>query len=33
MNYNHKEIEAFWQKYWAEQQTFKAQNDSTKPKY
>ena len=33
MNYNHKEIEAFWQKYWADHQTFKAQNDSTKPKY
>ena len=33
MNYNHKEIEAFWQKYWADNHTFKAQNDSTKPKY
>ena len=33
MNYNHKEIEAFWQKYWADHQTFKAQNDSIKPKY
>ena len=33
MTYNHKEIEAFWQEYWAEQQTFKAQNNSTKPKY
>ena len=33
MTYNHKEIEAFWQEYWAEHQTFKAQNDSTKPKY
>ena len=33
MTYNHKEIEAFWQEYWAKHQTFKAQNDSTKPKY
>ena len=30
---NHKEIEAFWQEYWAKHQTFKAQNNSTKPKY
>lgn len=33
MTYNHKEIEAFWQEYWAQHQTFKAQNNSTKPKY
>ena len=33
MNYNHKEIEAFWQKYWADNHTFNAQNDSRKPKY
>ena len=33
MLYNHKEIEAFWQEYWAKHQTFKAQNNSTKPKY
>ena len=33
MNYNHKEIEAFWQKYWADNHTFNAQNNSTKPKY
>ena len=33
MIYNHKEIEAFWQEYWAKHQTFKAQNNSTKPKY
>nr|WP_314290420.1 class I tRNA ligase family protein [uncultured Capnocytophaga sp.] len=33
MVYNHKEIEAFWQEYWAKHQTFKAQNDSTQPKY
>ena len=33
MQYNHKEIEENWQKYWAENQTFKAVNDSEKPKY
>ena len=33
MTYNHKEIETFWQEYWAKHQTFKAQNNSTKPKY
>ncbi|MDO4881394.1 MAG: leucine--tRNA ligase [Capnocytophaga sp.] len=33
MTYNHKEIEAFWQEYWAQHQTFKAQNNSDKPKY
>ena len=33
MVYNHKEIEAFWQEYWAKHQTLKAQNDSDKPKY
>lgn len=33
MQYNHREIEAKWQKYWAENKTFKAENHSTKPKY
>ncbi|SFB83793.1 leucyl-tRNA synthetase [Zunongwangia mangrovi] len=33
MNYNFNEIEAKWQKYWAENQTFKASNSSDKPKY
>ncbi|WP_298531150.1 leucine--tRNA ligase [uncultured Algibacter sp.] len=33
MNYNFNEIEAKWQKYWAENQTFKAENTSEKPKY
>lgn len=32
MNYNHKDIEAKWQKYWAENQTFKTENHSEKPK-
>ncbi|MCF7568422.1 leucine--tRNA ligase [Sabulilitoribacter arenilitoris] len=33
MKYNFNEIEAKWQKYWAENQTFKADNISDKPKY
>ncbi|WP_298782497.1 class I tRNA ligase family protein [uncultured Polaribacter sp.] len=33
MQYNHQEIEKNWQKYWAENQTFKAENNSEKPKY
>ncbi|MFD2822831.1 leucine--tRNA ligase [Lacinutrix iliipiscaria] len=33
MNYHFNEIEANWQKYWAEKQTFKADNKSEKPKY
>lgn len=33
MKYHFKEIEAKWQKYWAENQTFKAENNSEKPKY
>ena len=32
-NYYFNEIEAKWQKYWAENQTFKAENLSEKPKY
>ncbi len=33
MIYNFNEIEAKWQKYWAENKTFKAVNNSDKPKY
>jgi len=33
MKYNFNEIEAKWQNYWAKNQTFKAQNNSVKPKY
>ncbi|TDT41846.1 leucyl-tRNA synthetase [Maribacter spongiicola] len=33
MQYNFNEIEAKWQKYWAEHQTFKAENDSEKEKF
>ncbi|XLS28803.1 leucine--tRNA ligase [Flavobacteriaceae bacterium M23B6Z8] len=33
MKYNFNEIEAKWQKYWAENRVFKAENNSVKPKY
>ncbi|WP_298763142.1 class I tRNA ligase family protein [uncultured Polaribacter sp.] len=33
MQYNHQEIEKNWQKFWAENQTFKAEETSDKPKY
>ena len=33
MSYHFNEIEAKWQKYWAKNQTFKAENKSEKPKY
>jgi leucyl-tRNA synthetase len=33
MKYFHEQIEAKWQKYWAENQTFAAYNNSDKPKY
>ncbi|MBS1527905.1 MAG: leucine--tRNA ligase, partial [Bacteroidetes bacterium] len=33
MDYQFKEIERKWQKFWADHQTFKADNESTKPKY
>jgi leucyl-tRNA synthetase len=33
MTYNFNEIEAKWQKYWAVNQTFKAENISDKPKF
>ncbi len=33
MQYNHQEIEKKWQEYWASNQTFKASNQSDKPKY
>lgn len=33
MKYNPNEIEKNWQKYWAENQTFAAENNSEKPKY
>jgi len=33
MNYDFRKIEAKWQKYWAENETFKASNDSEKPKF
>jgi len=33
MSYHFNKIEEKWQKYWAKNQTFKASNDSDKPKY
>ena len=33
MQYNHQEIEKNWQQFWAKNQTFKASNESEKPKY
>jgi leucyl-tRNA synthetase len=33
MKYNPNEIEAKWQQYWLENETFKAENNSVKPKY
>ncbi|WP_228853670.1 leucine--tRNA ligase [Aegicerativicinus sediminis] len=33
MKYHFNDIEKKWQKYWAENQTFKADNNSDKPKY
>ena len=33
MKYFHEQIEAKWQQYWAENQTFAASNQSDKPKY
>lgn len=33
MEYNFREIEKSWQKFWEENQTFKAENQSGKPKY
>ncbi|MCY2686225.1 leucine--tRNA ligase [Salinimicrobium sp. TH3] len=33
MRYNFNQIEKKWQKYWAKNQTFKAKNNSGKPKY
>ncbi|UTH13221.1 leucine--tRNA ligase [Macrococcus equipercicus] len=33
MNFNHNEIEKKWQQYWAENKTFKTEDDSTKKKF
>lgn len=33
MDYQFKKIEQDWQKFWADNQTFKTENTSTKPKY
>ena len=33
MEYNHREIEKKWQKFWEENQTYKTEIDQSKPKY
>lgn len=33
MEYNFRDTEKYWQKYWADNQTFRAENNSEKPKY
>ena len=33
MEYNHREIENKWKKYWEEHETFRAEIDKSKPKY
>jgi len=33
MDYQFKDIEQKWQQFWAKNQTFKAEDNSTKPKY
>lgn len=33
MEYNFQEVEKKWQKFWAENKTFKAESESAKPKY
>ena len=33
MTYNFKKIESKWQNFWSKNQIFKAENNSTLPKY
>src|ERR1700710_3282703 len=33
MDYQFKDIEKKWQRFWAEHQTFKTEDETTKPKY
>jgi leucyl-tRNA synthetase len=33
MNYDHRQVEAKWQKFWKEHQTYRTVNDVKKPKY
>ena len=33
MQYNHKEIESKWQQYWKDNNVYKCEPDSTRPKY
>ena len=33
MSFNHQQIEKKWQQYWADNKTFKTENDESKPKF
>ena len=33
MDYQFKDIEARWQQFWSQNQTYKVTNDTSKPKY
>ncbi|MFN8332152.1 MAG: hypothetical protein U0T81_13220 [Saprospiraceae bacterium] len=33
MEYRHQEIESKWKKYWIENETYKVNNEFSKPKY
>ena len=33
MDYNFKEIESYWRKYWADNKTFKTEIDPSRPKF
>lgn len=33
MNFNHEQIEKKWQQYWADNKTFKTENETAKPKF
>src|SRR5688572_7484874 len=33
MEYNHRDIEKKWRGFWEQHKTFKAENNTTKPKY
>ena len=33
MSFNHQQIEKKWQQFWADNKTFKTENDESKPKF
>ncbi len=33
MSFNHQQIEKKWQQYWADNKTFKTENETEKPKF